>query len=433
MNVLVIGEGGREDALVWALTRSGKASIVRCLPGSAGIARRVPCVPIAAADIDGIVRHVTAEAYDLVVIGPEGPLVAGLGDRLRAAGIAVFGPSAAAAEIEGSKVFSKEFMARHGIPTAAFRIFDRSERARAYLESSEATYPLVLKADGLAAGKGVMLVDDARAAIDGAQAMLSGDAFGSAGRRIVIEQKLAGREVSYFALCDGERFVELATCQDYKRALDQDLGPNTGGMGSYSPSVHLDDATRTRIAREIADPTLRALAAEGRPFRGVLYVGLMLTENGPMVLEYNARFGDPETQALLPRLDGDWLELLYAAATTGLQGVTPRFAPGAAVCVVLASGGYPGAFASGAPIEGLSEAESREGVVVFHAGTQRRGDQFVTKGGRVLGVTALGADLASARERAYDAADRIRFKDMHVRRDIALDAVRAVAGGTHGG
>jgi phosphoribosylamine--glycine ligase len=433
LKVLVIGEGGREDALVWALTRGGGATAVRCAPGNAGIARRADCVAIPAADHDSLLRHALEERYGLVVIGPEAPLVAGLADRLRAAGIAAFGPSAQAAEIEGSKVFSKEFMTRHAIPTAAFRIVESEDEARRVLESSEVELPAVLKADGLAAGKGVVLVDDREIAVATAAGMLSGRSFGAAGRRVVIEEMLRGREVSFFALCDGERFVELASCQDYKRALDGDQGPNTGGMGSYSPSAALDEATRGTIARDVVAPTLRGLAAEGRPYRGVLYVGLMLTAEGPKVLEYNARFGDPETQVLLPRLDGDWLPLLHAVATGSLEGIVPRWKAHAAVCVVLASGGYPGEYSGGFPIDGVESAEAIPDVMVFHAGTAERGGRLVTRGGRVLGVTALGRDLAAARERAYEAVARIRWEGMHARSDIALDALVRTTGESHGG
>ena len=289
----------------------------------------------------------------------------------------------------------------------------------------DAEYPLVVKADGLAAGKGVVIASDRRAAIDAAEGMLSGEAFGDAGRRIVVEDMLVGREASFFVLSDGERFVELATCQDYKRVHDGDHGPNTGGMGSYSPSAYLDDATRRFLIDRIVGPTITGLGKEDRPYRGVLYVGVMLTDDGPQVLEYNARFGDPETQVLVPRLDGDWLPLLEAAADGTLEGITPRWKPEAAVCVVMASDGYPGSYPKGVPIEGVDDAQARPGVTVFHAGTTLTDGDLATAGGRVLGVTALGSDLAQARARAYDATSRIRWPGAHYRTDIGMDAVHA--------
>jgi phosphoribosylamine--glycine ligase len=426
MKVLLIGGGGREDALAWAVSRSPRLTLLRCAPGNAGIARHSECVPIAATDVEALVAHAADERYDLVIVGPEAPLVAGLAVRLRELGIAVFGPDAAAAEIEGSKVFAKRFLDRHGIPTAAFRVFDDASEARRYLESDTAVYPLVVKADGLAAGKGVILADDRATAVTAAEGMLEGRSFGDAGRRIVVEERLSGREASFFVLTDGRDFVELATCQDYKRALDGDRGANTGGMGTYSPSAYLDADTRRGILDSIVRPTIAGLASEERPYRGVLYVGLMLTDDGPRVLEYNARFGDPETQVLMPRLDGDWLALLAGCAGGRLDRQEVRWRPEAAVCVVMAAGGYPGSYTKGTAIEGLGAFEEEEGVVVFHAGTGRDAEgRLVTTGGRVLGVTALGADLAAARDNAYRAVGRIRWDGEQHRTDIALDAVCA--------
>ncbi len=426
MKILIVGGGGREAALVWALRRSSSVRVLRCAPGNGGIGRLAERVPLPAENVAAVLEHAVAERYDLVIVGPEAPLVGGLADRLRAEGIPVFGPSAEAARLEGSKAFAKEFMARHGIPTAAFRVFDDKAACRRHLLSSDAVYPLVVKADGLAAGKGVVIADDRETAVRAAEGMLSGADFGDAGRRVVIEERLTGREASFFALCDGERFVELAPCQDYKRAEDGDRGPNTGGMGTYSPSAHLGDADRAMLRDAVIAPTLAGMAAEGRRFRGVLFVGVMLTASGPRVLEYNVRFGDPETQVLLPRLDGDWLPLLAAAAAGDLRGLAPRWIEGAAVCVVMASGGYPGAYAKGMPIAGLAEAEALASTFVFHAGTEDDGrGGFVTSGGRVLGVTATGADVAAARERAYAAVARIRWDGEHHRTDIALDASRA--------
>jgi len=429
LNVLLVGGGGREHALAWALSRSPSLGRLDVAPGNGGMADQGRLLDLAADDVDELVSRATREAYDLVVVGPEAPLVAGLADRLAAAGIPVFGPSARAAELEGSKVFAKRFMSRHGIPTAAFEVFEDLAEASAYLRSGERQFPLVIKADGLAAGKGVVIAHDVAAAVGAAETMLSGRSFGEAGRRIVVEDCLVGREVSFFVLADGRDFVELATCQDYKRAEDGDAGPNTGGMGAYSPSVFLDSDRRRLIVDSIVRPTLEGLAHDERPYRGVLYVGIMLTASGPRVLEYNVRFGDPETQVLVPRLDGDWLEVLHAAATGALGRDRLRFKPEAAVCVVMAAGGYPGPYDKGAPIEGLERAGALEGVVVFHAGTRRDATgRIVTAGGRVLSVTALGADLAAARRRAYEAVDCIHWSGERHRRDIAQDALRSPSG-----
>jgi len=424
MKVLLVGGGGREHALAWSLHRSPHLNELHCAPGNAGIARQARCLDLAAEDVDAIVAHVDREGYDLVVVGPEAPLVGGLADRLEALGTPVFGPRAAAAEIEGSKIFAKLFMSRHGIPTGGFQLFSDLGECRDYLGDASTTFPLVVKADGLAAGKGVIIAEDRAAALAVSEGMLSGRSFGDAGRRVLIEELLRGREASFFVLTDGERFVELATCQDYKRALDDDRGPNTGGMGTYSPSAYLGPATRQTILETIVRPTIRGLAAEGRTYRGVLYFGLMLTDGGPQVLEYNARFGDPETQVLLPRLEGDWLELLHGCATGRIDDRPLSWRRDAAVCVVLASGGYPGAYSRGLPIEGIETVEALDDVIVFHAGTRLDDDgRLVTSGGRVLGVTALGPDLAAARERAYAAVARIRWEGAHFREDIALAAL----------
>jgi phosphoribosylamine--glycine ligase len=321
-------------------------------------------------------------------------------------------------------------MERHRIPTGGYRVFDDVAAASSFLRSRQVGYPLVVKADGLAAGKGVILADDPRVAVEAAEGMLSGRSFGAAGSRIIVEEMLRGREASFFVLADGSRFVELATCQDYKRALDGDGGLNTGGMGTYSPSAYLDDEARARIVDRIVRPTIDGLAAEGHPYRGVLYVGLMLTDEGPKVLEYNARFGDPETQVLMPRLDGDWLPVMRACAEGRLTRTRLDWKPDAAVCVVMSAGGYPGAYRKGLEIHGVEDADAMDGVTVFHAGTARdESGRLVTSGGRVLGVTALGADLAAARDRAYRAVERIHWDGEHHRRDIALDAVREPARG----
>ena len=422
MKVLLVGSGGREDALAWAISRSPLLTELHCAPGNAGTARHATNRDVKAEDVDALVRLAVDESFDFVVVGPEAPLVAGLTDRLHEHGIAVFGPSAAAAPLEGSKIFSKEFMDRHAIPTAAFKTFDDLDAARAHL--AQADYPLVVKADGLAAGKGVILADDAATAIAAVEGMLSGSAFGDAGKRVLIEDHLSGREASFFVLSDGERFVELATCQDYKRALDNDGGLNTGGMGTYSPSAWLDDATRAQLVREVVEPTIAGMASEGHRYRGVLFIGVMLTDDGPKVLEYNARFGDPETQVLMPRLDGDWLQLLHNCATGNLPEAAPAWRSEAAVCVVMAAGGYPESYAKGATILGVDAAES-DRTVVFHAGTARDADgNLVTSGGRVLGVTSLGDSIRDARDTSYAAVATIQWQDEHHRTDIALDAVQ---------
>jgi len=423
LKVLLVGSGGREDALAWAFSQSPKLTRLCCAPGNGGTSRYADNLAIAAEDVDALVEHAVEERYDLVVVGPEAPLVCGLADRLEGQGIAVFGPSADAAQLEGSKIFSKLFMQRHGIPTAAFQVFSDPAEARTYLRSPKTRYPLVVKADGLAAGKGVILADDRETALAAADGMLSGRDFGDAGRRILVEEMLRGREASFFVLSDGKRFVELATCQDYKRAGDGDGGLNTGGMGTYSPSAWLDDVTRRTLIEKVVRPAIDGMAAEGRPYRGVLYTGVMLTEDGPQVLEFNVRFGDPETQVLMPRLDGDWLELLDRVARRELGGAEPVWKNEATLCVVMASGGYPGGYAKGHEIEGLERAEAL-GAIVFHAGTRREDDAYVTSGGRVLGVTALGQDLETARHNAYAAVAEIHWSDEHHRSDIALDAVQ---------
>jgi phosphoribosylamine--glycine ligase len=362
-----------------------------------------------------------AERADLVVVGPEDPLALGLADALRAEGVPTFGPSREAARLEASKAFAKRFMARHGIPTAAFEEFDDPDAARRHVRALGG--PCVVKADGLAAGKGVAVCagpDEALAALD---EIMGARRFGEAGARVVIEERLAGEEASYYAITDGERIVPLAAAQDHKRALDGDRGENTGGMGAYSPAPVFTDAVEKRVLEEIVHPTVRGMAQDGHPYTGVLFVGLMIDAGVPRVVEYNCRFGDPETQPLVLRMEDDLVPLLLGAATGRLEAAAPGFA-GAAVCVVLASGGYPREYATGVPITGLEALRGDPDLVVFHAGTRRRADgRFETAGGRVLGVTARGASVAEARDRAYVAADRIAFEGRHLRRDIAARAI----------
>ncbi len=423
MRVLVVGSGGREHALAWKIAASPRVSRVLAAPGSDGMRDVAEVFPSpSASDAAALLERVLEERVDLVVIGPEAPLAAGAADRLRAAGVPVFGPSAAAAQLESSKSFAKHFMQRHGIPTADFAVFEELDAARRHVGSREG--PCVVKADGLAAGKGVFVCDDAPAA-ERALAEIMGDRrFGEAGARVVIEERLRGEEASYYAISDGERVVTLAAAQDHKRALDGDRGENTGGMGAYSPAGVVSAAVEKRVLEEIVHPTIRGMASEGLPYLGVLYVGLMIDPSGaPRVVEFNVRFGDPETQPLVLRMDGDLMPLLEGAAAGDLRRAEAPAFRDAAVCVVLASGGYPREYRTGLPIRGLDSLAGDPDVRVFHAGTREvEGGGFVTAGGRVLGVTARGADVGEARARAYAACERIDFEGLQLRRDIAARA-----------
>lgn len=421
MRVAVIGAGGREHALADALRRSPSVRDVMALPGSDGMAADgIRCLEGDPSDHPGVVARLREARADLAVIGPEEPLAAGLADALRAAGIPCFGPSARAAEIEASKAFAKRFMQRHGIPTAPGVVFDDPAEAERFVAA--AGRPLVVKADGLAGGKGVVVAATPEEALAAVDALMRRGRFGAAGRRVVVEERLAGRELSAIALTDGEEVLLLPPARDHKALHDGDRGPNTGGMGAYCPVPDADPALLARVEREVLRPAVRGLAAEGRPFRGALYAGLMVVNGTPYVLEFNCRLGDPEAQAILPLLEGDLAALLAACAAGpggGLGQVAPVQAKGAAVCVVLASPGYPERPATGLPIAGLEEAQAMAGVRVYHAGTRRAPQGWVTAGGRVVGVTGLGADLAEARGRAYAAAERIRFPGRQLRRDIA--------------
>jgi phosphoribosylamine--glycine ligase len=422
MKVLVVGSGGREHALCWAIAKSPRCAKLHCAPGNPGIAAVAECVDVAPEDLDGLVAFARGQAVDFVVVGPEAPLVAGLADRLIEAGIAVFGPSQAAAAIEGSKALMKDLCAKYGIPTADYTRFDEPDAAKEYIRARGA--PIVVKADGLAAGKGVTVchnVNEAYAAIDH---IMTEQTFGASGDEVVIEQYLEGEEVSFFALVDGNRAIPFGACQDHKARDDGDKGPNTGGMGAYSPTPLVTPALEREIMARCILPMARGLVAEGKPYRGVLFAGLMMTPAGPRVLEYNARFGDPECQVLMTRLKSDALEALYACATGRLDRVVVDWRAEAALTVVMAARGYPGSYEKGTEILGLAEAEGIEGVHVFHAGTRRENGRLLAMGGRVLGVTALGATVAEAQRNAYAAVDRIRWPGGFCRRDIGWRAIR---------
>jgi len=416
VRILIVGGGGREHALAWKIVQSPLVDTLFASPGNPGIARHATCVDIGVDAHESLVDFARRERVDLTVVGPEVPLVSGLGDRLAAAGLSVFGPSARAASIEGSKSFAKDLMRRHGIPTARFSTFDDPDRARDYCRDVGA--PLVVKADGLAAGKGAIVcatIEEADAAI--AECM-ERKAFGAAGARVVVEEFMLGQEVSFFALSNGGDAIPLAAAEDHKAIFDGDRGPNTGGMGCYSPVAAFDEALEKRVMETIVRPTLAALAREGAPYRGVLYAGLMLTEQGPKVVEFNCRFGDPECQALVVRAPGDLVPLLLASARGEGWPPSVPWPHVASVCVNIASGGYPGTYPTGLPIRGIDAAEARTGVHVFHAGTARRDGTLVTAGGRVLGVTAVAETLEAAIDAAYGGVLEISFERMHYRRDI---------------
>lgn len=416
MKVCIIGSGGREHALALKLSQSTHKPELFAVPGNAGIAEVAACVPLKATDVEGVAALSKKERFDLVVVTPDDPLALGMVDALKNEGIRAFGPNKAAARIESSKAFSKDLMRKYGIPTARYEVFDAYEAAKEYVESCD--LPVVLKADGLALGKGVLICqtrEEARAALG--QIMLE-KAFGDAGNRVVIEEFMTGPEVSVLAFVDGETLAPMVSAQDHKRALDNDEGLNTGGMGCFAPSPKYTPELAALVEKTIMRPTLRAMVQEGCPFSGVLYFGLMLTDDGPKVLEYNARFGDPETQVILPLLKTDLLDVLLAVADGRLADRSIEFYDGSAVCVVLASGGYPGSYKTGLPIGGLGSVPGD--VLVYHAGTKAQGGQFLTAGGRVLGVTATGKDIPAARVRAYAAVKGIAFEGMHYRTDIGI-------------
>lgn len=420
MNILVIGSGGREHALCWKLAASDKLGTLYCAPGNAGIASVAELAALNVADHDAVIRFAREKEIGLVVVGPEQPLVDGLADALKAANILCFGPSQYAAQLEGSKGFTKDLCKRHNIPTAAYERFSDADAAKAYIRQQGA--PIVVKADGLAAGKGVvvaMTLDEALDAID----MIFGGQFGSAGAEVVVEEFLEGEEASFFVLTDGKTAVPLVTAQDHKRVGDGDTGPNTGGMGAYSPAPVMTPELIERSLREIVEPTIRAMAAEGHPYVGVLYAGLMITKNGPSLIEYNCRFGDPECQVLMLRMESDLLPVLVAACEGTLDTVQVAWKDDVALTVVMAAEGYPGEPRKGTQIRGLDEAGKTEGVVVFHAGTKAEGERILANGGRVLNVTALGKTVAEAQARAYDAIGKLDWPEGFCRRDIGWRAI----------
>ncbi len=421
MKILVIGGGGREHVLVWKIAQSPLVKTLYCAPGNPGIAALAECVHIQADEIDALLDFALAEKIDLTVVGPEVPLTLGIVDRFQAAGLEIFGPSQAAARLEGSKGFSKDLMAKYGIPTADYRTFTDRDQANAYIRAQGA--PIVVKADGLAAGKGVivaMTVEQALAAVDD---ILLDKVFGAAGSQVVIEEFMAGEEASFFVFTDGKNILPLASAQDHKRIFDNDEGPNTGGMGAYSPAPVVTDTVATEVIETIVKPTIDGMAAEGCPYRGILYVGLMIESGKPKVVEYNARFGDPEAQPLLMRMKSDIVPVLQACARGDLGDATLEWHEKAAVCVVMASGGYPGSFEKGLEISGLEAAEAVEDLMVFHAGTAFQDGKIVNNGGRVLGVTGLGATVAQAITKAYEGARLIHWRDVHYRKDIGQKAL----------
>ena len=423
MRVLVVGAGGREHALAWRLSREPGVAALFCAPGNVGIAPVAELVPIDGGDPDALLAFAERAAIDLTVIGPELPLDRGVVDRFRAVGRRVLGPPRAAAQLECSKVFAKGFMARHGIPTARYRACASSAEARDVIASGAFGFPVVLKADGLAAGKGVVVAADRAEADAAIRAAMDEQQFGSAGARLVIEECLVGPEVSFFALCDGTRAIPITSAQDHKRIFDGDQGPNTGGMGAFAPSPLLDPSTQAAVMAEIIDPVLRGMRAEGTEYRGFLYAGLMMTCAGPKVIEYNVRFGDPEAQAVMPLIDGELLPLLAAAADGDLGDRRVALKPGVSVGVVLASAGYPGPVAAGVPIGGLYPASQIPGVTIFHSGTKMEDRRIVTAGGRVLTVVGTGASYQDAIDRAYQGVSAIKFEGMQYRRDIGRKAL----------
>jgi len=428
MKILVIGGGGREHALVWKLAQSARVEHVWCAPGNAGISQEAECVAADAGDVRGIVELAARLSPDLTVVGPELPLIHGIADAFVAKGWPIVAPSRSAARLEGSKIFAKQFLQRHGIPTPKMLgTYESSREAVAALD--QASWPQVIKANGLCAGKGVLVAPDRAAAVEFLEGALDRNELGPGGRKVLLEEAIEGDELSFIVLADGDKYVPLVPTRDHKRAFDGNKGPNTGGMGAYSTDDLLSTAMRNIIVEHIVEPTMRGLKSDGVAYRGFLYFGLMLTATGPQVLEFNCRLGDPETQAIMARVNFDLAEVLADAANGRLDAAKLKWTPGASVCVVAASAGYPGKFESGKPIHGLTDIHSNNGVKVLHAGTKKIGDSIVTAGGRVLGVTAAGESLETASAKAYAALKKIQFDGMHFRRDIGDSSKRVDVAG----
>ena len=428
MKILVIGSGGREHALVWKLKQSPRVEKIWCAPGNGGIEVEAECLPTDLADVPGLVALAERLSPDLTIVGPELPLVNGIGDAFRTRGWPIVAPSKQAAQLEGSKIFAKQFLRRHGIPTAQmYGEFATSQDAITALSGVD--WPVVIKADGLCAGKGVFVAQDAASAEDFIRRVMDKNELGTGGKRLLLEEALAGEELSFMVVTDGQHYASLVPTRDHKRVFDSNRGPNTGGMGAYSTDELLPPKLRQHILDAIVEPTMRGLTSEGILYQGFLYVGLMLTASGPKVLEFNCRLGDPETQAIVARMDFDLAQVLAELAAETLEPSRLRWKPGASACVVIASRGYPGKFATGIKIDGLTDAERLNGVKIFHAGTHRKDDSIFTSGGRVLGVTSASDSIEAAMATAYDAVGKIRFEGMHFRKDIAANARRVQAAG----
>lgn len=420
--VLLVGQGGREHALAWKIAQSPQLEKLYAAPGNPGIAKLAECVDIEAADVEKLLEFALAEHIDITVVGPEVPLIAGIADRFREKGLLVFGPSAVAAQLEGSKVFTKNLFRKYGIPTAEYETFSEVEKARSYMKTvTDQGKPVVVKADGLAAGKGVIVASNYEEASMALDTIMNDREFGSAGDQVVIEECLFGQEVSYFVITDGRDYISLVSAQDHKQVYDQDKGPNTGGMGAYLNPPIFTPELEQQVITTIIEPVIRAMAEEGCLYQGVLYAGLMITEQGPKVLEFNARFGDPETQAIMPMIRGDILPLFEAAASGRLKDCRLEIEPGTCVCVVLASGGYPGSYEKGKLIQGLESVDSS--TLVFHAGTMEKEGQYYSSGGRVLAVVSRGQDMKTAIKKVYQEVTKVHFDNMHYRKDIGARAL----------